>query len=205
MSSMETKMEWSVYERRIEAIIFAAGEPIDIAKISGALDIAENVVKHCIDRIRQRYAQTKSPLDIVLLDGAVQMCTLPEYADCIRAALALRRAAPLSQAAMEVLAVIAYNQPVTRSFIDQVRGVDCANIVRSLADKGLVEEAGRLQLPGRPLAYRTTQVFLRSFGIAGLEQLPTLPKEPLEADKAEGEGRETQEELQGQIDFSELE
>ena len=191
--------EWPVYERRIEAIIFAAGEPIETAKISAALDIEENIVKHCIDRIRERYAQLKSPFDIAYLGGAVQMCTLPEYADFIRAALVLRRSAPLSQAALEVLATIAYNQPVTRSFVDQVRGVDCSYLMRSLVEKGLVEEAGRLQIPGKPIAYRTTQVFLRSFGIASLEQLPDLPS----TSAPESDPDEVQE-VEGQIDFSEL-
>ena len=191
-------MEWPAYERRVEAIVFAVGEPIEIAKISGALDIEENIVKHCIDNIRERYVQLKSPFDITYLGSAVQMCTLPEYADYIRAALTLRRSAPLSQAALEVLATIAYNQPVTRSFIEQVRGVDCSHIVRSLVDKGLVEEAGRLQIPGKPIAYRTTQVFLRSFGFASLEQLPDLPSDP------EPETDDLPQQIDGQIDFSDL-
>jgi len=192
-------LELHAYERRVEAIIFAAGDPIEIAKISQALDIQENIVKHCIDNIRDRYAANKSPFDMVYLGGAAQMCTLPEYADCIRAALVLRRGAPLSQAAFEVLATIAYNQPVTRSFVEQVRGVDCSGVMRSLTDKGLIEEAGRLQIPGKPIAYRTTQVFLRSFGLAGLEQLPDLPGAP-----EEEPGSELPREVEGQIDFSDL-
>ena len=192
-------MEWPVYERRIEAIIFAAGDPIEITKISQALDIEENIVKHSIDRLRQRYLEQKSALDILYLGGAVQLCPLPEYADYIRAALALRRATPLSQAALEVLATVAYNQPVTRAFIDQVRGVDCSGTLRALVEKGLVEEAGRLQIPGKPISYRTTQVFLRSFGLDSLEQLPTLPPPEEIQDDADGPG-----ELEGQMDFSEL-
>jgi len=192
-------LEWPVYERRIEAIIFAAGHPIEIAKISQALDIDENIVKHCIDRLRERYLKQKSALDFLYLDGAVQLVPLPEYADFIRAALALRRGAPLSQAALEVLATIAYNQPVTRAFVDQVRGVDCSGTLRALVDKGLVEEAGRLQIPGKPISYRTTQVFLRSFGLDSLEQLPTLPLSDEVAEEEDSPG-----ELEGQMDFSEL-
>ena len=192
-------MEWPTYERRIEAIIFAAGEPIEIAKISAALDIEGNIVKHCIDAIRERYAKEKSPLDIAWLGDAVQMCTLPEYAEYIRAALALRRSVPLSGAALEVLATIAYNQPVTRSFIEQVRGVDCSGMVRSLVEKGLVEESGRLQIPGKPIAYRTTQVFLRSFGLDSLEQLPDLPSA-----EEEQPDPDAQQEIEGQMDFFEL-
>ena len=188
------------HERQVEAIIFAAGDPIEIAKISQALDIQADIVKHYIDKIKRRYADDKSPLDIVYLGSAVQMCTLPEYADCIREALVLRRATPLSQAALEVLATIAYNQPVTRSFIEQVRGVDCVGLVRALVEKGLIEEAGRLQIPGKPIAYRTTGVFLRSFGLAGLEQLPELPNQP--SGEAVELGQET--EVEGQIDFDEL-
>ena len=175
-------MDSPAYERQIEAIIFAAGDPIEIAKISQALDVQEDIVKYYIDKIRRRYADDGSPLDITYLGGAVQMCTLPEYAECIREALVLRRSAPLSQAALEVLATIAYNQPVTRAFVEQVRGVDCAYLVRSLVEKGLVEEAGRLQIPGKPIAYRTTQGFLRSFGLAGLEELPQLPTHAPEED-----------------------
>jgi segregation and condensation protein B len=177
-------------ERRVEAVIFAAGEPVEIIKIAKALDTEEKTVKTSIEAIRERYLKQESPLDLLILEGSVQMCTLPQYAGDIRAALALRRAVPLSRAALEVLATIAYNQPVTRSFVDQVRGVDCSSIVRSLAEKGLIEEAGRLQIPGRPIAYRTTALFLRSFGLDGLGQLPPLP-EP-EAAPAEGsplEGR----------------
>jgi len=193
-------MEWPVYERRIEAIVFAAGDPIELAKISAALDIEENIAKHCIDMIRERYVRDKSPFDISYLGDAVQMTTLPEYAQYIRAALALRRSAPLSAAALEVLATIAYNQPVTRSFIEQVRGVDCSSIVRALAEKGLIEESGRLNIPGKPIAYRTTQTFLRCFGLSGIEQLPDLPGPEDEA----ADDTDTPQEIEGQMDFSEL-
>jgi len=192
-------MDSPTHERQIEAIIFAAGDPIEIGKISQTLDIQAEIVKHYIDKIRRRYAEDKSPFDIAYLGNAVQMCTLPEYAECIRTALVLRRSVPLSQASLEVLATIAYNQPVTRSFVEQVRGVDCSGLVRSLAEKGLIEEAGRLQIPGKPIAYRTTKVFLRSFGLAGLDQLPDLPGQA-----HEGETALEALEVEGQIDFDEL-
>jgi len=193
-------MDSLTHERQVEAIIFAAGDPIEIGKISQALDIHADIVKHYIDKIKRRYAEGGSSLDVVYLGNAVQMCTLPEYAECIRTALVLRRSVPLSQAALEVLATIAYNQPVTRAFVEQVRGVDCSHLVRSLAEKGLIEEAGRLQIPGKPIAYRTTQVFLRSFGLSGLEQLPELPGKAPE----EYGDPETDLEVEGQIDFDEL-
>ena len=109
------------------------------------------------------------------LGESFQLVTKDRYAGLIRTALEIRRNTPLSQAAMEVLSIIAYNQPVTKSFVEQVRGVESGQIVNNLAEKGLVEEAGRLDVPGRPIAYRTTLQFLRCFGISSLEQLPPLP------------------------------
>ena len=190
-------MNWNRLERQIEAIVFAAGDPIEISRIAQALDVEESVVRHCINRIRERYFDDQSPFDLVMLDNAVQMCTLPEYGNVIRSALELRRTTPLSQAALEVLATIAYNQPVTRSFVEQVRGVDCSSISRSLVEKGLIEEAGRLNIPGKPIAYRTTPIFLRSFGLSSLEQLPVLPEVP---EEEKGEAKQ----LEGQMDFFEL-
>jgi segregation and condensation protein B len=187
-------MQLETLERKIEAILFASGEPLEGEKIAAALDIEEITVKHLIENIRERYLAQKSPLDILTLSGAYQMTTLPEYAEVIRAALTIRRHMPLSQAALEVLAVIAYNQPVTRALVEQVRGVDCSSIVHNLAEKGLVEEAGRLNIPGRPIAYRTTPNFLRSFGLDSLEQLPTLPAALPTEEENEGQ-------LEGQIDF----
>ncbi len=184
-------------ERNIEAILFASGDPVEIDRIAQALDLEPKTVMLLVERIRERYIQQKSALDIVLLDGTYQMTTLAQYAPAIRAVLELRRNTPLSQAALEVLAVIAYNQPVTRAFVEQVRGVDCSSIVRSLVEKGLVEEAGRLQIPGKPISYRTTPNFLRCFGIQDLEQLPTLPELPPETTQEEGLP------LDGQIDFFE--
>ena len=193
-------MELSTFERRVEAIIFAAGNPIEITKISQALDIQPNIVKHCIERIRERYTAAESPLEFRFLGGAVQLCTKPEYAEDVRAALFLRKSVPLSGAALEVLAVIAYNQPITRAFMEQVRGVDCSGIVRSLVEKGLIEEAGRLQVPGKPIAYRTTQVFLRSFGLEGIHQLPELPGSAESGGQPSGRTPE----IEGQLDFTEM-
>lgn len=184
-------------ERNVEAILFASGDPIELEKIAEALQIDGKTVKNLIEKIRDRYFEQRSPLDIVTLGGAAQMCTLPQYADIIRPALELRRSTALSPAALEVLAVVAYNQPVTRSFVDQVRGVDCSSIVRSLTDKGLIEEAGRLNIPGKPISYRTTANFLRTFGLESLEQLPTLPELPPE------DTPEEEPQLEGQIDFFE--
>lgn len=186
-------------QRNIEAILFASGEPCEINKICEVLELDEKTVKNLIERIRERYIDMKSPFDIVSLGDSVQMCTLPEYSDVIREALTLKRGAALSQAALEVLALIAYNQPVTRSFVEQVRGVDCSTIMRSLADKNLIEEAGRLPIPGKPISYKTTANFLRSFGLENLEQLPELP----DLDTGPEEIVAEDEQIEGQMDFFE--
>ena len=106
------------------------------------------------------------------------LCARKEYADAIRKVLEVKRNAPLSQAAFEVLAIIAYNQPVTKSFIEQIRGVDCSAVLSNLLQKSLIEERGRLDLPGRPLIYGTTPDFLRVFCISSLDELPSLPEHP---------------------------
>ena len=112
----------------------------------------------------------------VRLGDKYQLCTNKAYAGYVRRAMDIRRNTPLSQAAMEVLAIVAYNQPVTKAFIEQVRGVDCGAVVQGLAAKGLIEEKGRLELPGRPLLYGTTADFLRCFGVSTLDELPPLPQ-----------------------------
>ena len=186
-------------ERKIEAVLFAGGDPVEGGRLAEILGIDEKTVRALVERIRDRYLEQGRPMDIAFLSGAYQMHTLPEYEEVIRSALILRRAAPLSSAALEVLAVIAYNQPVTRGFVEQVRGVDCSYIVHSLVEKGLIEEAGRLNIPGKPISYRTTSNFLRSFGMESLEQLPSLPGET----PGEGDGGTESEQLEGQIDFFE--
>lgn len=138
--------------------------------------------------------QERIPLEVRRLEDSYQLCTRAEYAPVIRQALELRRNAPLSAAALEVLAIIAYNQPVTRGFVEQVRGVDSSSVVSSLVDKGLVEEAGRMDLPGRPIAYRTTAAFLRCFGLESLEGLPQV-------DSRESETEEEEDEADGQLSF----
>jgi segregation and condensation protein B len=189
-------------ERNIEAILFASGEPVALARLCEALALDEKTAKNLIERIRERYLAQGSPLEINILGESFQMCALPEYSEVIRKALTLKKGAALSQAALEALALVAYNQPVTRAFVEQVRGVDCSNILRGLLEKNLIEEAGRLPIPGKPISYQTTAVFLRSFGLESLEQLPELPEEP----ELEGETPKPQgdaDELDGQIDFFE--
>ena len=183
-------------ERDIEAILFACGEPVERTRLAEALETEPDNIHRLVERLRDRYLAAKSPLEIMLLDDSYQMCSMPEYGDIIRKTLLLRKGAALSQAALEVLAVVAYNQPVTRAFIEQVRGVDCSSLVRSLVEKRLVEEAGRMNIPGKPIVYQTTANFLRCFGISSLEQLPLLPSTADDAPIDE-------EQLEGQIDFFE--
>lgn len=161
----------------IEAIMFACGEPITVDKLAEASGIDKETTAKLIGQLERRYNVQDSGLRIIRLNNAYQIATRSEYAPYIRAAMENRRQQPLSQAAMECLAIIAYNQPVTKAFVEQVRGIDSSSVVNTLAERGLLEEAGRLELPGRPIAYRTTDTFLRCFGLNSLEDLPPLPSQ----------------------------
>ena len=162
-------------EAPLEAILFAGGEPVDAGRIAEALETDVEAVHAAAARLSERLDRSGSALQVVRLEDAYQLTTRPEHAAAVRRALEIKRNAPLSQAAMEVLSVIAYHQPVTRGYIEQVRGVDCSGVVSSLCAKGLIEEQGRMDLPGRPLLYGTTANFLRCFGLESLQDLPPLP------------------------------
>lgn len=159
----------------IEAILFASGEPVEVEKIALAGGIEKETVPKLIQLLSDRYENNLSAIQIIKLNDSYQMVTRPEYAEFIKAAMETRRAAPLSQAAMEALTIIAYNQPVTKGFVEHVRGVDSSGIVNSLLERGLLEEAGRLDVPGRPIAYQTSDHFLRCFQLTSLDDLPPLP------------------------------
>ena len=172
----------------IEAILFANGSSVETKRISQALEITESQAEEHISALINDYNSANRGITIIKLDDAYQMVSCKEYAPQIRTVMDLRRNTPLSQAALEVLAVVAYNQPVTKAFVEQVRGVDCSGVIGSLTAKGLVEEKGRLELPGRPLLYGTTENFLRCFNINSLEELPPLPEtENEETDKPKEE------------------
>ena len=158
-----------------EAVLFAAGEPVEIEKFCTVFDVDDDTVEKVMDMLADRLDNSGSAVKLVRLDFSYQLCTRREYAENIRSVLDLRCKSPLSQAALEVLAVIAYNQPVTKAYVEQVRGVDCSGVVSTLVEKGLLEEKGRLELPGRPLLYGTTQNFLRCFGLKSLDDLPEVP------------------------------
>ena len=172
----------------IEAILFANGSSVETKRIAQALEITESQAEEHISALIDDYNSANRGITIIKLDDAYQMVSCKEYAPQIRTVMDLRRNTPLSQAALEVLAVVAYNQPVTKAFVEQVRGVDCSGVIGSLTAKGLVEEKGRLELPGRPLLYGTTENFLRCFNINSLDELPSLPEtENEETDKPKEE------------------
>ena len=158
----------------VEAMLFAYAEPVGAEKLAQALQVPVTIVEPVLEELRSRYAREDSGLCLLHLDTHWQLATKTDFADPIRRLLDSRRSVPLGPAAMETLTIIAYNQPVSRAFIEQVRGVDSSSSVSSLLEKGLIEEAGRLDLPGRPVAFRTTDVFLRCFGLSTLDDLPPI-------------------------------
>lgn len=169
-------MKFSEGMAAVEAVLFASGEPIELEKLAEAVGVEPELAERMIDRLNDRYIENTSALTIGRLGTSYQMMTRAEYAGYIKSALENRRQAPLSPAAMEVLAIVAYNQPVTRGFVEQVRGVDSSGVVKSLVERNLLEEHGRLDdVPGRPIAYRTTENFLRCFGIETIGALPPIP------------------------------
>ena len=172
----ELSMEIKEYQAAIEAVLFASGEPGAATRLAEVLELDLETAVRLADDWLQDVNTRGGGLLAVRLGDKYQLCTNKTYAGYVRRAMDIRRNTPLSQAAMEVLAIVAYNQPVTKAFIEQVRGVDCGAVVQGLAAKGLIEEKGRLELPGRPLLYGTTADFLRCFGVSTLDELPPLPQ-----------------------------
>lgn len=161
----------------IYAILFASGEEISLARLCEACETDKKTVRGVLANLKDKLQLDESGVELCDFGESFQLCSKTKYAPYIKKALDIKRNMPLSQAAFEVLSIIAYNQPVTKSFIEQIRGVDSSSIVNSLCEKGLIAEAGRLELPGRPIAYETTSNFLRCFGISSLQELPELPHE----------------------------
>lgn len=188
-------MEIRKLQGSIEAILFASGDAVSVERVAEALKIDRSTAGKMMENLADRYRAGEGGIRVVRLGNGYQMCTNPEYADAVRAALEIRRNLPLTQAALEVLAVVAYNQPVTKAFVEQVRGVDCSAVLSGLVAKNLVEEQGRLELPGRPLLYGTTADFLRCVGISSLAELPQPEREkdlvPAAGETAEPEEQRT--------------
>ncbi len=168
-------MEMKEIESAIEGILFASGEPVQVDRICLALDMDRPTVEQVLHRLSDQYAFDRRGIRLLQLEDSWQMCSAPDYADIIRRAFEIRKPAKLSQPALEVLTIIAYYQPTTRAYVDQVRGVDSSYTVGLLLERKLIEECGRLQVPGRPHLYRTTKNFLRAFHLNSLEDLPELP------------------------------
>ena len=160
----------------LEAILFAAGESVPLARLSLVLDTDETELEKIARELAERYEREERGMRVLFLEDKLQMCSAPDYAPLIIKTLEQRKPPMLSQSALETLAIVAYFQPVTRSYIDRVRGVDSSYTVGALMDRGLIEIAGRLEAPGRPALFRTTDVFLRTVGISKLEELPPLPE-----------------------------
>ena len=176
---MDTR-EMKEIEAAVEGILFASGEPVAVDRICVALDMDRPTVELVLQRLQDYYSYERRGIRLLKMEDSYQLCSAPEYGDQIRKAFEIRKPAKLSQPALEVLTNIAYYQPTTRAYVDQIRGVDSSYTVGLLLDRHLIEECGRLQVPGRPRLYRTTQSFLRAFHLNSLEDLPQMPG--LEAD-----------------------
>ena len=168
-------MEVKELESALEGVLFAAGEPVAVERLCLGLEVDRPTLDAVAQRLMDKYSYDRRGIRLVKLDTSYQLCSAPEFAGYIRKTLENRKPAKLSQPALEVLAIIAYFQPVTRAYIEQVRGVDSSYTVGLLLERELICEAGRLAVPGRPMQFRTTKNFLRSFGLASLNDLPELP------------------------------
>ena len=160
----------------LEAILFASGDPVSIDRLAQVLEIEREDVIDCAEELELHYKKNNSGIRIIRLEDEYQMCSNPEYADVIVKTMRSRKPPKLSQAALEVLSIVAYFQPVTRAYIEDVRGVDSSYSVNMLAERGLIEPCGKLEVPGRPTLFRTTENFLRVMEIEQLEDLPALPE-----------------------------
>jgi segregation and condensation protein B len=169
------KLEMREIESAIEGILFASGEPVQIDRICIALEMDRPTVELVLKKLADHYSYDRRGVRLVRMDDSYQLCSAPDYADYIRKAFEIRKPAKLSQPALEVLTIIAYYQPTTRAYVDQIRGVDSSYTVGLLLDRHLIEECGRLQVPGRPRLYRTTKAFLRAFHLNSLDELPEMP------------------------------
>ena len=171
---METR-EMKEIEAAVEGILFASGEPVHIDRICLAAELDRPTAELVLQKLMDYYSFERRGMRLLRLEDSWQLCSAPEYADVIRRAFEIRKPAKLSQPALEVLTIIAYCQPTTRAYVDQIRGGDSSYTVGLLLDRHLIEECGRLQVPGRPRLYRTTKAFLRAFHLNSLEDLPEMP------------------------------
>ena len=183
-------MEMEELQRAIEAILFAAGERIDASRLAMALETDIDEIMTAADALADRYAYERRGIRILKLEKGYQMVSSGEMADYITKALETRKPPKLSSSQLEALTIIAYYQPATKAMVEQIRGVDSSYSISALINKKLIEEAGRLNVPGRPIQYKTTDAFLRTFSISSLEELPPIDKisfgEPIADEKEAG-------------------
>ena len=165
----------------IEAILFVAGEPVNVKDVQRALDVTEDETRRAIDALDSDYSFHRRGITLKRFGEHIQLSTRAEYAPYVERLLQPIQKQSLSQSALETLAIVAYRQPVTRGVIEQIRGVDSAYTLTNLLEKGILEECGRLDVPGRPILYRTSEAFLRIFGLSSLRDLPPLPEEMTDA------------------------
>ena len=171
METLETKE----IESAVEAILFASGEPVQTERVCIALGLERPAAEQILQKLMDYYAYERRGIRLLHMEDSWQLCSAPDHADAVRRAFEIRKPAKLSQPALEVLTIIAYYQPTTRAYVDQIRRVDSSYTMSLLLDRKLIEECGRLQVPGRPRLYRTTRQFLRAFHLTNLEDLPELP------------------------------
>lgn len=186
----------------LEAVLFAVGEPIELSRLAQSIETDVKTVYTALEKLASDLDERGSGICLLKLGDKYQLCTRTEYAQEVRRTLEIKKNAPLSGAAFEVLAIVAYNQPVTKAFVEQIRGVDCSGVMASLCQKSLIEEKGRLDLPGRPLIYGTTPEFLRCFCISSLDELPSLPgneETQITLEETLAEGQETAENVESEI------
>lgn len=187
-------MELDQLQRAIEAILFAAGERVEVSRLAGTLETDEQDVMAAADALASRLAYERRGIRILKLEKGYQMVSSGEMADYVTKCLETRKPPKLSSSQLEALTIVAYYQPATKAMVEQIRGVDSSYSVAALLNKHLIEEAGRLNVPGRPIQYRTTSDFLRTFGLSSLDELPPIEKisfgEPL-TEEASGNTEES--------------
>jgi segregation and condensation protein B len=182
-------MDIRLLAAHLEAVLFSSGDPISGEKICAALSVPKKDLLDGLDYLEQKYASDDSGIELLKLENAYQLAVKKQFASDVKTVLEIKKGTALSPAAMEVLTIAAYNQPVTKAFVEHVRGVDSSSVVNSLVEKDLLCETGRLNLPGRPVAYKTTDNFLRAFGLESISDLPPLPehKEQISFDDTDGD------------------
>lgn len=194
-------MEITELQKAIEAILFAAGEPVESSRLAMALETDEKDVEKAVTMLSDELAFNRRGIRIIRLEKKFQMVSSGEMADYITKALETRKPPKLSSSQLEALTIVAYYQPATKAMVEQIRGVDSSYSIGALLNKKLIEEAGRLNVPGRPILYRTTPDFLRTFGISSLEELPEIEKvsfgEPIQEESQEPEQLEMATEVEG--------